>query len=384
MKKTTLYFLILLFLFGCSKTHQPQRSFCYWKSDYQFSASEAKMSDNLGVEHFYIRYFDLDWSEQYKQAIPVGEIQLDYNETFPVNNVTPAVYITNRVWEKTSKKEITDLARKTALKIKAIHQQIKEQHSWSYSRRFINLEKIDDWDKYDSLSLVADSMRQIGATKWDKAAKEILIDCDWTKATKDTYFAFLNELKTQLNGFEITSTLRLWQFRNPDISGVPPVKKCLLMCYNMGDIKDVSMENSIAMPQLMKPYFEGDTYPLKLDFALPVFGWNVLFRAGQFQKIVSTDGNLPPFSDTTYYQSIEKTTYRFLRDTVIGDTYLRNGDIIRSERVTDADLKEMISMIVDKTNLKNCSRVTFFSWDTIYIQQYETKKLSDFYSRFAD
>lgn len=360
------------FLFGCNTNQSPQRSFCYWQSNYSFDDKEMEMSDELGLEHFYIRFFDIAWSAPHKAAIPVGETNFTYNTRYPVKHITPAVYITNRVFSNINKKQIAELARKTAMKIQQINENIKQQYGWSYARRFVDLDYNEDtWQVYDSLRNVADSLRTAEIADWDNVNNEILIDCDWTETTQQHYFDFLRELKKEFPQKQITSTLRLWQYRHPEKSGVPPVKKCLLMCYNIADVKDINIENSIAMPNLMKPYFEGKKYPLELDFALPVFSWNILFRYGQFVKILHAGNNLPSLNDTVCFEQVETNKYRFLRDTVIGNSYLRFGDIIRTEQVSENSIRKILNMIEEKENISGKNRITFFSWDTLYIEKYK-------------
>ena len=58
-------FLLLPFLLGCS--HQPKpgsHAFYYWKFEEQgISDSDTALIKQLQVAHFYIHYFDVDWSE---------------------------------------------------------------------------------------------------------------------------------------------------------------------------------------------------------------------------------------------------------------------------------------------------------------------------------
>ena len=64
------------------------------------------------------------------------------------------------------------------------------------------------------------------------SCQEIQIDCDWTKSTKDKYFYLLKKIK-ELSKKEISCTLRLYPYKYPEIMGVPPVDKAMLMCYNL-------------------------------------------------------------------------------------------------------------------------------------------------------
>ena len=70
----------------------------------------------------------------------------------------------------------------------------------------------------------------------------------------------------------LSATIRLHQLKFIGESGIPPVDKGLLMCYNMGDLHRLRISNSILETAELKKYIKQlSVYPLKLDVAfLPV------------------------------------------------------------------------------------------------------------------
>lgn len=100
--------------------------------------------------------------------------------------------------------------------------------------------------------------------------KEIQIDCDWTKSTRNSYFAFMEELHklTQEHNMKLSSTIRLHQ-----LSQVPPkADKGVLMVYNTGDFRDRNEEKPILDVDVVLKYADYlSDYNLPLATALPVF-----------------------------------------------------------------------------------------------------------------
>jgi len=118
---------------------------------------------------------------------------------------------------------------------------------------------------------------------------ELQIDCDWTATTRDNYFYLLNQLKLnpQLNHKTLSATLRLHQLKNQVGSGIPPVDRVMLMCYNMGNLRKYGSQNSILELSELKKYLGNNisAYPLPADIGLPLFKWAVAFRNKEYAGI---------------------------------------------------------------------------------------------------
>ena len=108
---------------------------------------------------------------------------------------------------------------------------------------------------------------------YDITPKEIQFDCDWTTSTRERFFAFLKDVRTELEqyfpGIRLSSTIRLHQLQQTP----PPVDAGVLMCYNTGDFKDFHTKNSIhkgretlsEIPEKLQPAHFAGTADLRLD-----------------------------------------------------------------------------------------------------------------------
>jgi hypothetical protein len=100
--------------------------------------------------------------------------------------------------------------------------------------------------------------------------QRLQMDCDWSLTTRDKYFALLKRLTPHYP--ELSATLRLHQIKYFKKTGVPPVKRAVLMYYNMSDIHDINTENYVLDHTIGKRYFVNfEHYPLALDLALPLY-----------------------------------------------------------------------------------------------------------------
>lgn len=293
----------------------------------------------FGVDHLYIRFFDVDWSKTMHQAMPIEGVR--FNDTLSVSFYTPVVFITNNVFEKSLEKDLDSLSIRIQKRIEQINSKFETQNS-----------------KFT----------------------EILIDCDWSPSTKEKYFYFLKRLKLDFPEKEIASTLRLWQLKNPETAGIPPVKHCLLMCYNLQSAKDYAIENSIISLDEFEKYIPKKKYPLALDVALPIYHWAVLFREGRFEGLLG-DMNKKDFDKNPLFEKISDTKYRVTTDSVIDNFFIRKSDEIRLEGVSSDDLQTMVELL--KPQLGKSSRISFFAWNHTYIQNYENSEIKNIYAAFG-
>lgn len=365
---TTATILILLFLLSCDKqseySNSEQHSFCYWNTTY---SADTALWNKTGANHLYVRYFDVDWDALSGEARPIASITS--NDSLPFN-YTPSVFLTNKVFEKSDQQALDSLSARIKRRIDNI--------TGSFGRNAYYARKRN----YDS-SLNRDSIRKLAISDYQKRYKDILIDCDWTAGTKDKFFYFLNRLKKECGDKNITVTLRLWQYKQTKTAGVPPVNRCLLMCYNMQTANDFNVENSIASMNELKKYISGDKYPVKLDVALPIFSWAVLFRNEKFVGLLGNATNKDYEDNFVEYESIGNGRYRSLVDKVVGNFFIRKGDIIRVEGISKKELQDMGEYLKKEIPMDEYSRITFFSWNKSYIENYGTEELKYIYNLFA-
>lgn len=376
--------LSIAMLISCNpKKEKQNRSFCFWKTAFELSSADNRMMNQMGVNHLYIRYFDVDWNPYEKEALPVGTINTYwYSSDLKNISFTPCVYITNTVMENASEQQLNELAGRVRSRIESIlaeqSDRYKNQAGGPYEEYHFSDIKINK----DSLKRVKDSVETFSIKEFENKISEIVIDCDWTEKTKDKYFLFLKHLQELNTKHTISATLRLWQYKDRETSGIPPVKKCLLMCYNLNSPAQYNIKNSICSVDELKKYIKDDTYPISLDVALPIFNSAVIFRNGSFKGMISNVNLADYENDTVNYQKLKDKLFKFKTDQIIGNTVIRYGDELRVEQLKTTELDEIADLLSEKLELDDDSRVTFFSWDTTYINNYGIENIKKYYQLF--
>ncbi len=379
--KNVLFVLLFVVLSSgsCEKEHETEviRSFCYWKTDLSFDKEDDSIIKDMKVSHLYVRFFDVDWNPFSKEPLPVATIHdIRLNESNP--EITPSVFITNEVVLKSDKKQLDSLAIQITKRIQQIGNKMNEIKAESIAYKIVYPQNYNN--KKDFKQLNYDSVKSVELAKLKVDFKEILLDCDWSEKSKENYFYLLKKIKKEIPTSNLTATIRLWQYKYAEKSGIPPVDKGLLMCYNVSKPEDFQTKNSIGTSDELAQYITHNQYKLKLDIALPLYSWAVVFRGNKFKGILSDYEQL--INDTIKLKKSTSDKYILQDDILIGQTYLRNGDEIRIEKISDDELDKMISIVKDKIQIDNRTRVTFFSFDKKYINDYGTQNISSYYARF--
>ncbi len=365
-----LIFIIFPAIFFCACSDSGDRkedklSFCYWDTSYSVDTTLLK---TVGVNHFYIRYFDIDWDPASGMAKPIASVE-SYDSISI--NFTPSVFITNKVFEKSSKEDLKILSSRVKKRVEDITTSFGYNAYYRRDHEYIS-------------EAYSDSAKQEVANECKRKYKEVLIDCDWTAGTRDKFFYFIKCLKQDFKDKDITVTLRLWQYKKNKPEDIPPVDRCLLMCYNMQTATDYHVQNSIASLEELKKYVSGKKYPLTLDVALPVFSWAVLFRGEKFIGLLGNTDKKQYADNIIEYEDLGNGKYRSLIDKVIGDFFIRKGDIIRVEEVSKTDLDKMADYLKSEIPMDKYSRLTFFSWNKLYINNYGTDEIKNIYTSFTN
>ena len=358
MNKIIIYILILLLVSNCNKKEIKNGAFYYWKTDYHFDKQDKQFADEFGVNKFYLRYFDVDWSATRKEAIPVASITYEWNEIMPEDFV-PCIFITNTVMLKSSIIQLDTLVVRMKKKVTSITDGIFQTREYAVEGE-------------------PDSIKNKLKKEWP----EIQIDCDWTPTSKENYFYFLKKFKEAFPDKKISATLRLWQFKYQEKAGIPPVDKVMLMCYSLGNPKEYNIENSLATYKDIALYIKNQKYILPVDIALPIFNWGVMFRNKKFKGIIGDIDAASIASGTVRYSHIDANRYSFKYDSVVGNTYIRFGDELRLESLDPDDMEDLIKLIRKSEFYNDKCTIAFFSWDTTYIQNYGKETIKDYYRLF--
>jgi hypothetical protein len=284
---------------------------------------------------------DVDFNPDLQQAAPVSPIK--FSDPLPkAVDIIPVVFIVNQVFTKLDSIQRTALAGRIA-------------------------------------TFVAAKVKQAGKSGYTA----LQIDCDWTKSTRDSYFDFLQQLKAHplLRGKMLSVTLRLHQVKNIASSGIPPVENAMLMCYNMGNLRKYGSQNSILDLQEMNVYLKDylENYPLKLDVALPVFEWAVVFRDAAYAGISRHIRKAQLQDKKLFKQRDNFNLYELLVDYPAGG--LKRGDIIRWEDISAEELLETAGFLA--RHLKSADRnIVFYHLDTNLLKHFTDEDLRKVIAKF--
>ncbi|MET0300970.1 MAG: hypothetical protein ABW036_14455 [Flavitalea sp.] len=344
---------LLLLVFSCLNNSCKQapessvtRAFYYWKSVVTISEPEAALLDTLNTKKLYLRFFDIVKDRNLNQTRPAAK--LESQNRFPAHfddprwEFVPVVFITNECFVNSDSLAATKLAENTARLLKTMAPLVLPSKAVSH---------------------------------------EIQIDCDWTAGTKDNYFHFLRAFRKAYSDddFRLTATIRLYQCKFLNKTGVPPVDRGMLMCYNMGNLREPSVEvNSILDPDDLRQYTAFlPTYPLSLDIALPLFDWKVLLRDGNYQGLIEglDDASL----QSSLVSKQQRNNFEIVRDTIISGYDLRKGDILRNEQSKTAEVIEAGKHLSRKIRNKDFT-LSLYHLDRTIIRKYTKDELEDIFS----
>jgi hypothetical protein len=345
-------FIGLLLLFGGCQHKAPREvanAFYYWKSGFEIRPPNITLLTSLHVRTLYLKFFDVDWPSDADQPVPIAAAQ--FNTPIPAGfELIPTIFITKAGLEHLPKPEVTLLADHITGKI-------------------------------------GEMLKPLTSTP----VREIQIDCDWTNTTRSKYFALLRQMQANLAGrhadFNIppniilSATLRLHQIKYPQKTGVPPVARGMLMCYNMGALTKRMTRNSILELATAKAYLSNlAAYPLPLDVALPLFSWGVVFQHNQFARLIN-NVHLQEIRDQPAFEMVQENVFRVKQNTILRGQYLAQDTLIRVEEVSAADCRQAAAMIA--AQLPNASvKVALFHFDNDIVQHYTQQELEGIYAQF--
>lgn len=318
--------LCLLACMGCNQqTPQPAKDlgFYYWKTEPMDSAFVHPLKE-YGVQMMYTKVMDIDWNEQKKEALPITRKANLEASLRQIGRVIPVVFITNKAMLQIDSNAAIILANNIA-------------------------RSILDWQQKNEVSI-----------------EELQIDCDWTAKSKHNYFIMLSALKQAIPQVALSVTLRLYPYKYPQHMGVPPVDKAMLMCYNMGTIKDSATDNSIFSLATLQSYLVSKKYPIKLDIALPVFGWYVWFRNDEYQGIIYEPEWKLIAAKT---KALGRERYQLTEEVNTLQNFYRAGDILRNEYPSNKDILASVGIL--EQYIPNFERLVYYHLTMENIEKYE-------------
>lgn len=337
--------LIFALFFSCQEKKELrhiERSFYYWKSVFKLTDFDQEQLHKVQVKTLYVKFFDVVWNKNLKKALPVAVLRANENFISLQNNfrvqIIPVIFITNECLQKIDSSQI----------------QILAENIYTLTTQLTN--------KYAFNNI-----------------PEVQFDCDWTASTRANYFLLLEKSKALWKNavLPISATIRLHQVKYILKTGVPPVDKGLLMCYNMGNLKNPAVKNSIIEKKELQKYtVHLSSYPLPLDIALPLFDWKVLFRNNAYTGLIQ---DLP---DAVFSESFIKRNhnrYEVTTDTLLHGYSLKKGDVLRNEQSDYNEIMEAAKLI--SKQLKNTQpRVALYHFDSLILSKYTNHELESIYN----
>jgi hypothetical protein len=357
-------FLFTIILISCSK-QQPKvvtRAYYFWRMSDDPKPNEVNFLKQNGVQKLYVHLLDVDWSEVYG-AVPVTSRRAEslfYNmrnyDSFNVQYI-PVIFITNKTMERIDSSDIPLLAKRIVRRCLPSY----DVEDMKYEERHKPY-----WEKIEALH-----------------PKEIQIDCDWTCPTAGRYFFLLKEVKRLLpsDSIKISATVRLHQFKYPKKTGVPPVDRGMLMVYNLSDPKQYGTGNSIFEFKKAKAYFDGvKEYPLPLDIALPAWNWCIIYRDKKFYQ-VENELNEETLKELSFVKPKNNHMYTVMQDTVYKDLFLRPGDEIKAEAISEEELSQATNLAKKAVNSDSLT-VSLFELSENEFQRYSHESIDKVYASF--
>lgn len=331
--RLAVYVLVMVLLASCHKPRTVTTAFYYWKTVYEVNATEQHYMDSLHCQRMYVRMMDVNNGDS--GPVPVSPIR--FKSTVPASiQVVPVVFVVNDVLKNQSHVQLNQLASKI-------------------------------------VNYVNGKIRQSGKTYFN----ELQIDCDWTHSTRNNYFYLLNCIKANqaLKGRQLSATLRLHQLKNQQSSGIPPVNRVMLMCYNMGNLRKYGPQNSILDQQELEKYMGSNLshYPMPVDVGLPLFSWAVVFRQHQYIGIAKRL-NADSFNNKQLFAIADNHLYTLLND--LPALGLKQGDEVRWENVPATQLKTTASYI-SKYVANDTLNLIYFHLDESTLKHYTYETLEE-------
>lgn len=307
----------------------------YWRTTLECDSIERDFIQTNEVDRAYVRFFDIvvDKSPIAMDAV-VPNATLQIKDTLPVKDIVPTIYITPE----------------------AIVKMQSNEDMWAEKI----VKRIFNMCSYNELG----------------EPKELQLDCDWTMRSQQTFFTLCSAIKKELQKRNpealLSATIRLHQLKTP----VPPVDYGILMLYNTGSFKNSKESNSIISIESIKPYLKYlEDYSLPLDFAYPIFSWNLVYdRDNDFKGLINSSSDLPD----NILTHTSGNNYEVTKDTIINNVYIYQGDIIRKE---DAPLKTILEVkkLIQQNSRNKNRNIILYQLDKKNISNYSSDEFKQIY-----
>jgi hypothetical protein len=317
------FFALLLFVFSQCRSHFSsigQHAFYYWETNFELDSADESFLKSMEVKKLYLRFFDVDFEQV---PLPVGQVR--FETKIPTDlEIVPVVFITNKTISSLDTMGIRDLSQKMVVRIN----------------------------------------KEIARTQIAKQVKEIQIDCDWTTSTKNKYFYLLTLLQDEFS-YELSATIRLHQYKYHK-NNIPPVKKGMLMCYNINAPNKFEVKNSLFNKEEVLSYVQNVEYPLPLDLAMPTFSWGVLFDQNkQFIGLANGMRLAEVLKDTNFAKTDRPEVFLVKHDAYTQSRYLNQGTLVRVEECDMKEVREVIDFLKNQLQQNNAT-ISLYHYNSLH------------------
>ena len=113
------FVLFMLLLVACNQPEQSdftQLNYYHWGQNFDFSPYEQAILKHSKSQKLYVRFFDVQWSDDYEAPVPVSTI--NFSQIPTEIEVVPTIYITNDEMQRLSRDNEQD--KKTVKAISVI------------------------------------------------------------------------------------------------------------------------------------------------------------------------------------------------------------------------------------------------------------------------
>ncbi len=317
-----LVFICISLCIGCtnnnddSKSSDKTNAVYYWRTTLECDSIERDFLKANEVNRAYVRFFDIVVDESpiaIDAVVPNATLQI--KDTLPVKDIVPTIYITTE----------------------AIAKMQSNEDVWAEKivKRVYNMCSYNEIDE----------------------PKELQLDCDWTVRTQQTFFALCSAVRKELQKRNpevmLSATIRLHQLNQ----SAPPVDYGVLMLYNTGSFNNPKEPNSIISVENIKPYLKYLVdYSLHLDYAYPIFSWNLVYTPNNnFKGLINSGSEL----HDNILNHVSGNNFEVAKDTIINNIYLYQGDIIRKEDAPFKTIMEVKNLVEQYSGNKNCNIILY-------------------------
>ncbi len=330
--------LLLALLPGCRSGEKATPAFYYWKTTWQATPLSSETFRKIKAQKCYLRLCDIGYDPGSRTIVPQDVLRIPEKAALPKAEIIPVIFLEPAALKSLqTEKDITQLSGNIA----RFASQYCRQQGWEI--------------------------------------EEFQLDCDWTTRTAEIYFRLLRALKKEpfFSGKILSVTLRGHQVKYPGKSGIPPADRCMLMAYNMGDIRSLTPENSILDVPTAKDYLQNlSAYPLPLDLALPIFRWTLWYRNGQLLGILR---GVDPDALAQYSflrKAKNANLYTCLADTALGSYRLQASDLLKAESPRPKEVADIAAYATRRFPEKPYA-VVFYHLDDANLTRYDTRQLEE-------